>query len=89
MDLEAGDLLPARVTMTNLARFWSSAAVAFGAGAVGFMVVAVFGPLVYPASLTGDSSGESIVVFSSFLLFLLFGIAGFVLGWKLTKRFAE
>jgi len=75
--------------MTNLGRGWVSALVAVVAGSLGFFVVAVFGPLLYPAALTGSSPGENAAILSGFVFFLLFGATGFVLGWRFTRRFAR
>jgi hypothetical protein len=75
--------------MTHRARIGLSCIVAFSLGSVGGFIVAVFGPLLFPASITGSGPGENIVVFSMFAFFLAFGAAGFVICWKSTKRFAD
>ena len=66
-----------------------SALCAFFFGCVGGFIVAVFGPLIFPASITGSSLGEDIVVFSMLGFFLAFGVGGFMICWKYTKRFAD
>ena len=50
--------------MTNQTRAVPSSLCAFMFGCVGGLIVAVLGPLLFPASISGPSQGESIVVFS-------------------------
>jgi hypothetical protein len=75
--------------MTNRTRSGLSVLCAFFFGCVGGFIVAVFGPLLFPASITGSSLGEDIVVFSMLAFFLAFGVGGFMICWKYTKRFAD
>ena len=75
--------------MTNLRRFWISVLVGFVFGAVGGFIVAVFGPLLFPLSMTDSSRAENATAFLFFAFFLLFGASGFWLCWKLTRRFAD
>jgi ABC-type nickel/cobalt efflux system permease component RcnA len=75
--------------MTNLRRFWTSVLVGFVFGAVGGFIVAVFGLLLFPLSLTDSSRAENATMFLFFAVFFLFGASGFWLCWKLTRRFAD
>jgi len=58
-------------------------------GRVGFLVAAIFGPLLFPATMSGTSIGENIVVLSCLGMSLAFCIGGFVICWKITQRFAK
>jgi len=62
---------------------------AFFLGSIGFGTVAIFGPLLFPASIEGSSLGENIVVLSGPLSFVILGVGGFLTCWKLTKRLAD
>ena len=75
--------------MTNLGRFWLSvgAGVAFSAG--GALLVAIFGPLLFPLSLNDSDHPEDSVVRLLLATFLCCGICGFFLGWKLLRRCVE
>jgi hypothetical protein len=75
--------------MTNHTRALLSSLSAFMLGCVGGFIVAVFGPLLFPASINGPSLGEDIAVFSMAAFFLVFGIGGFVICWRYTERFAD
>jgi hypothetical protein len=75
--------------MTRRTRSVLSILSAFFLGCAGALVVAIFGPLLFPASATGASRGEDLVVFSIPAFFLVFGTAGFMICWKLTKRFVD
>jgi uncharacterized membrane protein YfcA len=75
--------------MTHRTRSGLSVLCAFFFGCVGGFIVAVFGPLIFPASITGSSLGEDIVVFSMLAFFLAFGVGGYTICWKYTKRFAD
>ena len=58
-------------------------------GCVGGFIVAVFGALLFPASISEPSQGESIAAFSMQAFFLISGIGGFAMCWRYTKRFAD
>jgi uncharacterized membrane protein YfcA len=75
--------------VTNHTRAVLSSLGGFLLGCVGGFIVTVFGPLLFPASISGSSLGENIVVFSIVAIFLAFGLAGFLMCWRFTKRFAE
>jgi len=75
--------------MTNYTRHGLSVLFAFFFGCIGGFIVAVFGPLLFPASITGSSLGEDIVVFSIPVFSLAFGGCGSMICWKFTKRFAD
>jgi hypothetical protein len=75
--------------MTHGTRSGLSILCAFFFGCVGGFIVAVFGPLIFPASISGWSLGENIVVFSMPAFFVAFGVGGFIICWKYTKRFAQ
>jgi hypothetical protein len=73
----------------KVTRIGISTFVGYVSGNIGFVLAATFGPLLYPATITGSSRGEDIVVFSVPVFFLLFGIFGFWVCWKVTRRFAR
>jgi hypothetical protein len=75
--------------MTNYTRTGLSVLCAVFFGCVGGFLVAVFGPLLFPASITGSSLGEDVVAFSMPAFFLAFGGCGFMICWKYTKRFTD
>jgi hypothetical protein len=75
--------------MTSHIRAILSSAGGFVSACVGGFIVAVFGPLLFPATPSDSSLGENIVLFSMLALFLAFGIVGFLICWRYTKRFAE
>jgi len=57
-------------------------------GRFGFIIFAIFGPLLIPLSLT-DNGPEDVVVALGFASSILFALAGGVICWKLTARFAK
>ncbi len=58
-------------------------------GYIGFLVAATFGPLLFPEPIAGSSTGVNIVIFSMPIFFVIFGVAGFLICWKLTRRLAD
>jgi hypothetical protein len=59
-------------------------------GCVGGFIVLVFGPLLFPLPLNGDSSrGDKILMFLLFGFFFGFGIGGFLICWRYTGRFED
>jgi hypothetical protein len=56
---------------------------------IGLIVVAIFGPLRFPLSLTDSSRAENGVIALAVMLFLLFGTVGVTLCWKFTQRFSK
>ena len=75
--------------MTKYTRSGLSVLCAVFFGRVGGFIVAVFGPLLFPASITGSSLGEDIVVFSMPAFFLAFAGFGFMICSKYTKRYTD
>ena len=59
--------------------------VGFVFACVGFLVVAIFWPLLYPLSLNGSTHGEDAVGAVMAIAFLLFGAGGFLLCRWLTR----
>lgn len=55
-------------------------------GYIGLLVVAIFGPLIFPLSLSDAERTENFVIGLAFVLAALFGAVGIVLCWKLTAR---
>jgi hypothetical protein len=53
---------------------------------VGFLVVAIFWPLLFPAGLNGSSWGEDVVLIEFLAGISLCGVTGFLLCRKLTKN---
>lgn len=74
--------------MRRFARIFLSLLGAFLLGYAAFLAVDIFGPLLFPEPITGSSSGENIVVFSTLIFPVIFG-GGFLICWKLTGRFAD
>ena len=71
-------------------RFWRnflSIFVGLIFGYVGFLIVAIFWPLLFPAAIHGSSWGEEAVPIAILVFFTSFFVAGFLLCRKLTKRF--
>ena len=58
---------------------------AFLSGAVGFLLVAIFWPLLFPLQLNGTSWGEEIGPLAGLGAPMLFAICGFLIGRKLTR----
>jgi hypothetical protein len=75
--------------MKSLARIFLCAVVAAICGYLGFLLVAIFWPLLFPLSLRGSSLGEDAVAIVISVFFMLFGAGGFVLCWKLTRSFVR
>jgi hypothetical protein len=75
--------------MTNYTRAVLSSLGGFLLGCAGGFIVAVLGPLLFPATPSGSSLGENLVVITMPAFFLVFGSVGFVICWRFTKRFAE
>ena len=55
-------------------------------GVVASFVPMVFGPLIFPQAIGGQTLGEDIVAFSIPAFFLIFGTAGFFLARRLFGR---
>ncbi|MBI1740008.1 MAG: hypothetical protein HYR57_03890 [Candidatus Koribacter versatilis] len=73
--------------MSNAVRFLGPLVVAFVAGAAGALIVAIFGPLLFPLSLSGAGASENAVVDLMVICFLVLGACGFVLCRKFIARF--
>ena len=58
-------------------------------GWLGLLVVAIFGPLLFPLSLTDSSRAENMVLVLALMFFLLFGVIGIILCWRLTARWVR
>jgi hypothetical protein len=75
--------------MKSLARIFLCAIVAAICGYLGFLLLAIFWPLLFPLSLKGSSLGEDAVAVVIPVFSMLFGAGGFVLCWKLTGSFVR
>jgi hypothetical protein len=73
--------------MPNAVKFLGPLVAAFVAGGAGALIVAIFGPLLFPLSLSSSSASEDTVVDLMAVFFLVFGGCGFVLCRKLISRF--
>jgi hypothetical protein len=58
-------------------------------GSVGTLPVLVFGPLLFPASISGPTRGEGLLATCFPIFFLIFGTLGFVICWKFLARFVK
>ena len=58
-------------------------------GYFGFVMVAIFWPLLFPLSLEGSSWGEDAVGIAVLVVFLTFAVLGFVLCSRLTRRYVR
>lgn len=74
--------------MKTLTRIFICLVGALFLGYVGFFVVATLGPLLFPEPIAGSSTGVNIVIFSLPIFFIICGVAGFWICWKLTRRFS-
>ncbi len=74
--------------MSNLTRFFVSALCGFGLAGALLLVSAIFGPLLFPLSLSDAESEQSsnALVSGMMLLAVVFATVGFAVCWKLTKR---
>jgi H+/Cl- antiporter ClcA len=72
--------------MTSLGRIFACMVAAGVFGYLGLIAVAIFGPLLFPLSLTDSSHAENSVVLLMLIVALLFGAAGVLLCWRLTSR---
>lgn len=71
-------------------RFWRNFLCIFAgliSGYIGFLIVAIFWPLFFPAAIHGSSWGENAAPIALIGVFSLSSVAGFLLCRKLTKRF--
>jgi H+/Cl- antiporter ClcA len=62
---------------------------AAGFGFIGVIVVAIFGPLAFPLSLSDSSHAENAVLVLMLIAGLLFAVSGVVLCWKITSRWVR
>jgi hypothetical protein len=72
--------------MSSLARTWVCIIAAVVFAQVGFILAAIFGPLIFPLSLTDSSGPENRALFLMLMCVLFFGAAGALLSWKVTAR---
>jgi uncharacterized membrane protein len=75
--------------MSNAVRFLGPLVVAFVAGAAGALIVAIFGPLLFPLSLSDAGASENTVVDLVLIAFLVFAACGFVLCRRLISRLTD
>ena len=75
--------------MSNLARIWVCILAAILLGNVGFIVGAIFGPLIFPLSLTDETGPENSTVILMLICALLSGAVGAALSWIITARYAK
>jgi hypothetical protein len=73
--------------MTGRGIFVVAAALVFGS--VGLFLVAVFGPLFFPLSLTNSSEIDSGLIVLMLACCITFGAAAGAIAWKLTRRWAQ
>jgi hypothetical protein len=55
-------------------------------GYVGFLIGAIFVPLLFPLSLTDPDRTENMAFLVFLMLILLFAVVGVTLCWKITGR---
>ena len=72
--------------MSSLARAWVCIFTTVVSAGVGLMLGAIFGPLIFPLSLTDSSAPENRALFLMLMCVLFFGAAGALLSWKMTAR---
>jgi hypothetical protein len=73
-------------------KFWRNALcifVGFWFGWFGYLLTVIFWPLLFPASLQGASLGETVAPLAIVAFFLLFGVIGFRLCRRLTRKYAR
>jgi len=75
--------------MSRLWRNLLSVGIGFFFGGLGAFLVAIFWPLLFPMSLQGSSRGEDAVPLAFFGAFSLFGVAGFLLFRRLTRKYVR
>jgi len=75
--------------MTSLGRFWVSVGAGVVPAAFGSLVVTVFGPPLFPLSLSNSEHPEDKTLYLFLAFFLCFGVSGFGLCWRLTRKFIE
>lgn len=75
--------------MKKVARIFLCLLGALFLGYVGFLLVAILGPLVFPEPIAGSSTGVNIVIISMPIFFVIFGAAGFLICWRLTGRLSD
>ena len=72
--------------VSSLAHTFLCMAIGFVFAYAGFLVIAIFWPLLFPLSLEGRTPGENAVVVAMPAVSLLFGTGGFLLCRRLTQR---
>ncbi len=75
-----------------MSRFWRNLlciCVGLVLGYVGFLIVVIFWPLLFPEALQGPTRGEDALVIVVILAFSSFFLTGFLLCRRLTRRFAR
>jgi hypothetical protein len=72
--------------MSSLARTWVCIITTVVFAQVGFMLGAIFGPVIFPLSLTDSSGPENSAAILMVICVLLFGAAGAKLSWKVSAR---
>ena len=75
-----------------MTRFWRnllSIVIGLMFGGFGSLMVLIFWPLLFPERLQGSSWGEDAVGLAGIACFAFFGIIGFLLCRRLTRRFVR
>ena len=75
--------------MSRLVRNFLCIVIGAKFGYFGFVVVAIFWPLLFPLSLEGSSWGEDAIGIAMLVVFLTFAVLGFVLCRRLTRRYVR
>jgi hypothetical protein len=74
------------VLMSRLSRTLLSVGVGVASGLLGGLLVAIFGPLLFPESLQGPTPGEGVLMIAFVAFFLSFAVAGYRLCRRATRR---
>jgi hypothetical protein len=75
-----------------MTRFWRnllSILIGVVSGCFGALIIAIFWPLLFPESLHGSSWGEEAVPFAFLACFSLFGVTGFLLCRRLSRKYVR
>lgn len=74
--------------MTRFQRLVVSGVIGFVAGILGFLLVAIFFPLVVPLTLDDPHHNDTLLVLVGFGVTLGLFLLGFFVCWRCTQRFA-
>jgi hypothetical protein len=72
--------------MTSLGRVFVCMVAAAAGGGLSLLAVAIFGPLLFPLSLTDSGGPENKLFVVAVISFLVFSVVSGGLCWKVTER---